>query len=192
MKLWIRYQEQYSRKQLVLRTLLGVFYLIIPHAVVLVVLGFVSQVLQVYGGLSVLITGRLPQVVYSYQLRYLRWAIRVHLRAYHMADGYPQFGLNGSDVASRFSVPYLEHPDRVWTALRLLAGPIILLPHIILWSFRNAVTLAITLVAGWVVLFTRTYPENWYRYNEQTLRWIVRVAAFQLLLTDRYPPFHGR
>jgi hypothetical protein len=44
-------------------------------------------------------------------------------------------------------------------------------------------------VSWFLILITGEYPGGLYEFGVGTLRWILRVEAYVLLLVDDYPPF---
>jgi len=193
LKLTVTQPTEFSKAQLVLRSLFGAVYLAIPHAMMIVLYGIVAQVLGLLSAISILFTGNKPLKWHQFHKSFLNYASLVHMRVYNLADGYPSFSLNQHEEWFKLEAPYLETQNRLSVLLRLLFGPIyVLLPHVFVWGFRNAVSSILTFLAFWVVLFTGNYPAPWYNFNIGTLRWILRVQAYMLYLTDDYPPFSGR
>lgn len=189
----VRRQESYSRLQLLARTFFGPFYLVLPHGLYLGVLGLVAAFYHLYGAFAVLITGTLPEGMHKFLSRFLRYASLVHLRVFHLADGYPSFRLDAPDESMEWHLPYNPHPDRLSVLLRLLFAPIfVMLPHMLIWSVRNFINGILAVVAFWVVLFTGTYPERLFDFQVGTLRWLLRVYVYAFLLSDTYPPFSGK
>jgi hypothetical protein len=46
-----------------------------------------------------------------------------------------------------------------------------------------------TIVAWFAILLTGDYPQGLYGFGVGTLRWMLRLQAYLLLLVDEYPPF---
>ncbi len=68
---------------------------------------------------------------------------------------------------------------------------LLLIPHYVVLAFLYAGLVVLTLVAYLAVLITGRYPRAIAAYNLGVLRWSWRVGyyGYQVLGTDRYPPF---
>jgi hypothetical protein len=89
-RLQIDYQEQHSRLTTFFR-----FLLVIPHQIIVSVLGIVMSVLVSVAWIVILITGRHPQGIHSTISQILRWNTRVNGYMYLLTDEYPPF--NGDE-----------------------------------------------------------------------------------------------
>jgi len=47
----------------------------------------------------------------------------------------------------------------------------------------------VALIAWFAILFTGLYPKGMFNFAVGVVRWQQRVLAYQLYLTDAYPPF---
>ena len=191
MTLSIQRQEIYSRGELMLRTILGAIYIIIPHAVAL---GFVGATACVVGFLAlwaILFTGSYPRGLYDFLLGTLRWQNRLAVTLFQLVDGYPAFGFqDGENVATACTCP--ESVGRGSLLVRAIFGAIYVgIPHGVALAFRQIGSSVLVFLAFWVVLFTGQYPERWHAFNVGTLRWTARVNAYLLWMTDDYPGFTG-
>ncbi|MFC2100367.1 DUF4389 domain-containing protein [Bacteroidota bacterium] len=193
MKLSISYQESYSRAELLLRTLFGFIYIVLPHMFLLFFVGIWSSILSFIAWWVILFTGKYPQSFFEFQVDYYKWNIRVSSRILNLSDGYPAFGIKGSDEFSDFQMPYPESLSRGLLLLRTFFGWLYVgIPHGFMLFFRMIGTYVLVFLAWWVVLFTGKYPENWHVFNVGTLRWNYRVSMYLLYMTDEYPPFTGK
>lgn len=192
MKLTIAYQERYSRKDLLLRTIFGWLYIYLPHAFLLAFMSIWSSILGFIAFWAILFTGRYPQSFYEFQVKLIRWNLRVQARMYNLSDGYPAFGINSTDECTEFHIDYPERLSRGLAIVKLMFGILyVALPHIFVWYFRFIATYFLTFLAFWVVLFTGKYPQSWHNFNVGTIRWITRVNLYLSYMTDKYPPFSG-
>jgi hypothetical protein len=179
--------------------------LLVPHYLVLVVLWLASFALTIVAYLTVLFAGRYPRTIFEFNVGVMRWTWRVGYYGYWVlgTDRYPPFTLaDVPDYPARLAVDGPPAPRR-W--LPLLAW-LFALPHLLLiaaltagvdWTFDSSdlriqapgVAGLAVLVAGIALLFTGRYPKGLYDLLVGAWRWSLRVGAYVMLLTDRYPPF---
>ncbi|MEQ8338434.1 MAG: DUF4389 domain-containing protein [Cyclobacteriaceae bacterium] len=193
MTLTIKHQETYSRGELLLRTIFGFFYIGIPHFFLLFFVGIWSAILQFISFWAILFTGRYPESFFEFQVGVMRWNIRVNARIWNLSDGYPAFGIHGTDDQTSLDVPYPESLSRGLAIVKLLFGAIYVgLPHGFILFFRLIWGAILSFIAFWVVLFTGKYPESWHTFNTNTIRWSTRVNIYLGFMNDKYPPFSGQ
>ncbi|HMB19625.1 MAG TPA: DUF4389 domain-containing protein [Spirochaetota bacterium] len=192
MRLVIKHQEKYSRGELLLRTFFGWLYIYIPHYFVLFFVSIWGAILQFVAFWVILFTGRYPQSMFEYQVGLLKWTVRLSARAYNVSDGYPSFGINGTDEYTDLNVPYPEKVDRGLVLLRFFLGLFyVIIPHYFILGFRGIWVGILAFVAWWVVLFTGRYPEDMHNWVVGQVRWQTRVMLYMQYMTDTYPAFTG-
>jgi hypothetical protein len=192
MILTIQHQESYSRGQLLLRTLFGGIYIVFPHFFLLYFMMIWGAILSLISWFAVLFTGKYPQSFFNYQLNMRKWNLRVSARLLNMADGYPAFGLSGTDTNTNIELPYPESLSRGLLLLRTFFGFIyVIIPHGFLLFFRAIATYFLIFLSWWAILITGKYPQSWFDFNVKTLRWGMRVGFYMSFMTDKYPPFNG-
>ncbi|MEN3342749.1 MAG: hypothetical protein V7644_2153 [Actinomycetota bacterium] len=184
-------------------------FLVIPHVVVLCFLWIGVMVASVIAFFAILFTGRYPRGIFDFSVGVLRWSWRVGFYSYDAlgTDRYPPFSLKDDvDYPARLEV---EYPESLSRGLVLVKWWLLAIPHYLVvavfagvgWSAASTTTDSVYSVVGGgligllvlfaavVLLFTGRYPESLYSFVLGMNRWVFRVAAYSLLMTDAYPPF---
>jgi hypothetical protein len=188
--------------------------LVIPHFVVLFFLWVAVVVLWVVALFAILFTGRYPKGIFDFNVGVLRWSWRVAFYATGAlgTDRYPPFSLQPrTDYPAKLDVAYPDHLSR---GLVLVKWWLLAIPHYVIvgiigsgfwlgvfrfngdrWSAAGFGTWGggllgiLVLIVGVRLLFTGRYPRDMFGLVVGLNRWVFRVAAYALLMTDVYPPF---
>ncbi len=86
-----------------------------------------------------------------------------------------------------FEADYAEKRNRLTTFFRLL---LIIPVAIVLYVFGIIASIAIV-IAWFAIVITGRYPASLYSFVADFNRFVTRVTAYGVLLTDAYPPFSG-
>jgi hypothetical protein len=193
MKFDITRQESYSRSELLLRTLFGWLYIMVPHALVLFFVGIWASILHFIAWWVILFTGRYPASFFEFQVKMFAWTMRLNAVTWNLADGYPAIGTAGSHPAVALDVPCPQSLSRGTLLLRTFLGFIyVTIPHGICLWFRMVATGFLNFLSWWSILFSGRIPESWFQFNVGTLRWMLRLNLYMANMTDAYPPFSGK
>jgi len=80
--------------------------------------------------------------------------------------------------------------SRVELLLRSFFGTIyITIPHMFLLMFLSLWSGILTIISWWIIMFTGSYPESFYTFQVDLIRWQTRVNLRLYNLSDGYPAF---
>jgi len=189
----IKYQESYSRGELLLRSFFGYIYILIPHMFVLLFLTIAAIFINIIAFWAILFTGKYPKGMFEFQIKFRLWQLRVNARLLNLSDGYPAFGLDTIDDNITFEMDYPESLSRGTLILRALFGVFyVIIPHMFILYFRMIGVYVVLFVAWWAVLITGKYPKGMFDFVVGTFRWALRLGLYMSNMTDTYPPFTGK
>jgi hypothetical protein len=182
--------------------------LLLPHLVVLAVLGLGFVLATVAAFFAILVTGRHPRGLFDFKVGVMRWGWRVAFYGYSAlgTDRYPPFTL--ADVPDYPARLHVERPGELSRGLVLVKWWLLALPHYLVlslfaggalglggggdaWSWSSGVGLIglLVVVAGVALLVTGRYLGGVFDLVMGMNRWTNRVVAYAALMTDAYPPF---
>jgi hypothetical protein len=85
----------------------------------------------------------------------------------------------------RFDADYVEDRNRLTVFFRWIVA----IPWFIWISLYGVVAMLAAVVAWFVLLFTKSYPESLYNFVAGYVKVTAQVGGFAMLITDEWPPF---
>jgi len=143
----------------------------------------VSGALVLFYWITVLVRGRPVGWVFDALVELQRFVLRANAYLLLITDKYPPFD---GDSALTYGV---QRPERLQRKQVFLWKTLASIPHIfvlvILWF-----AVAVCVVIAWVaIIFTGRYPLGLRGFVVGWLRWVARLNAYWVSLTDDFPPF---
>tara|TARA_Y100001954_G_C15598430_1_gene496731 strand:+ start:73 stop:693 length:621 start_codon:yes stop_codon:yes gene_type:complete len=189
MKFIIKHQESYNRGELILRSFCGGLYILLPHNFLLIFIQIGLMFINIGRFWIILFTGKWPEGMHSYAVKTQRYGLRVSARMLNLSDGYPKFGLSGTDDNTDFDIEHKESYSRGRLIVRGLFGPLLAFPHIFVLAFKLIGVYFVLFISWWAVLFTGKYPKGMHNFVVGVLRHNARLGNYLYFLSDGYPSF---
>ena len=164
--------------------------LLIPHLFLLLLYGFVVQVVVWIGYWYILFQGGKPFWVENLELIFLEWTSRVFAWFTSTTDVYPTFGTDEHHPAPVL-VAEAPEPQSRWLAVAgiLLIRSLLALPHLFILAWLTLGTVFIAWFGYVAILITGRLPLSLHWYFVGFHRWWARAWSWIAALTDVYPPF---
>ena len=165
--------------------------LLIPHFLVLILVGTVAAIMLIFTWIPVLILGRFPGWGYRWIGGLMGWSVRLQAYLYFLTPKYPPFSLSGEEHPVNVRFDEGVRINRLWgiPIIGWMVRAIVLIPHfIVLWLL--AILVGFLIIFTWVpVLILGRQADLMYTIVGGFTRWWFRVLAYLFLMVDRYPPF---
>jgi hypothetical protein len=182
----VQFQADYVERRSRLTTFFRLI-LVIPLAIWLYVYAIGATIAVVVAWITIVLTGRYPESLYSFVADFTRFLARFTAYAALLTDPYPPFG--GSEavdypVRMHFDGP-LDGYSRMRTLFRLILGiPVLFL------RYAMGILLQIGAVGAWfVILVTGRMPRDLFQLLVLANSYTAKSDAYMFLLTETYPPF---
>ena len=179
----VEYPEELSRWLPLIKWLL-----VIPHIIILSLLGIASSVIGYIAFFAILFTKRYPQGLFDFVVNVNRWNANVMAYIILFRDEYPPFSWEPDEYAVTYEVEYPEELNRWLPLIKWLLA----IPHIIVLLFLFIAVYFVYIIAFFAILFTKRFPRGLFDFMVGIHRWNYRVSVYTGLLRDEYPPFSLR
>ena len=174
------YRETHSRVSVFFR-----LFLLIPHAIVVGLWGFVAFLTLIVAWFAVVITGKYPRGLYDFHAGFLRQMAAYSGYAYLLDDRFPPFS-SDPDYSTRLLIgPPQESYSRV---LALFRG-ILYIPVYIISYALGIVAFIGAFVAWFAELVTGKLPHAIYEMTVLGVSYQTRSYVYLFMLDDQFPPF---
>lgn len=182
----IRFHADYLREP---RDRLTTFFrliLVIPWAIVAALFGIAAYVVVIVVWFALLILARYPQGMYDFVVQFMRLSARVNGFAYLLTDRFPPF--HGDADASYPVRLEVDPPQERYSRAKVFFRIILLIPVIYVVSPLMSYVLSLAGAISWLaILFTGRQPAGIHNAIALGIAYQMRLNAYMLLLTDRYP-----
>ena len=160
---------------------------VLPAFIFLYVLLIVAEVMALITWFVIVITGKLPAGLGDFIANTIHVQARTSGYMLLLTGKYPPFALGpAADYPVRAEItPQYEARNRLTVFFRIL----MVIPHLIVLSVVGFVAEIVLFIAWIAALVTGSVPAGMHNFLVGVQRWGLRVAAYEFLLVDAYPPF---
>ena len=168
------------------RSRLTVFFrivLVIPHYIWLLLWSILVFLVAIVAWFAALFTARVPEGIHNFLTRFVRYY--THVIAFLVLAGSPFPGFAGAHDSYPIDAQ-IDGPARQnrWkTGFRIFLA----IPALFVSSALGSTMFVAALLGWFAALFTGRMPRNLRQAQLLALRYNAQLAAYGLLLTDRYP-----
>jgi hypothetical protein len=168
-----------------LRTLLRPI-LILPWLIIENVWSQLAIVFAVIQWFVILISGRRNGDIQRIQEAYLGFASRAYTWSGLLYDEWPSFADNEAGSGTHLTVNTETPPNRLTNFFRLILA----IPGIIIAIVFSLVIAVLTLVVWLIIIISGKMPAGLQSFLLKLHRYVIRLNAYVLLMTDRYPAWN--
>lgn len=165
--------------------------LLIPHLLILWILGVLVAISALVSWIPILFLGRLPDTFVDLYVLTYRWTVRVGAYAVLMVEPYPPFS-PAAPYPVDISVVAGTSINRLWGIpfLGFWVRSILVIPHAIV-LFVLGIGIAFAMLVTWIpVLINGRFPQLGYDLFGSYLRLSTRVTLWTLFVPTPYPPIN--
>lgn len=174
----VRYSEARNRLTTAFR-----FLLVIPHLIVMVVWGYLAEILAVIQWFIILFTGKRNASMFDLQNSWLNYSGRVSGYEYLLFDEFPAFGAEPDKEPVIYNLAYEEPANRLTNALRLIWA----IPAMLLAMVYGIAMTFVAIAAWFAIVITGKLPRGMFDFILKVTRFSLQLNAYTLLMTDTYP-----
>ncbi|MGY8786871.1 MAG: DUF4389 domain-containing protein [Fidelibacterota bacterium] len=192
--LTIDYPENANRITVLFR-----LFLIIPILIILVLLSYHGAsskqfpdesywvgILVIPTLLMIVFRRKYPRWWFDWNVQLTKFSFRVGSYMLLLRHEYPSTD-EEQGIHIKINYPNVKTELNRWMPL---VKWLLVFPHLIVLFFLMIGVFTSTILAWVMILISGKYPKKMFNFVVGTLRWILRVQAYALLLiTDKYPPF---
>ena len=177
----VAYVESRNRLTTAFRLILA-----IPHLVVRQVWQYLAHILAVIQWFVIVFTGKRNRGMWDLQQAWMGYNARVTSYVGLMSDPYPAFGTTLSPQEQvAYDLAFSEQANRLTSGLRFLW----IIPAAVIAIFVGIAGCAVTVVSWFAILFTGKHSRGMFDFLLRVNRFVIRLTAYALLMTDVYPKF---